>query len=116
MFAMKSNNGYHEINDGIKIKTLNYGSSTLMTEFSLNKNAILPEHSHIYEQTGYLISGKMRLYINETSKILNQGDSWNIPSNVKHRAEILEDSIAIEVFNPCRDEFLKYLNKEDISG
>jgi hypothetical protein len=36
-------------------------------------------------------------------------DSWCIPSGVEHGAEIIEDSIAIEVFSPVREE---YLSKE----
>jgi len=114
MFGIKSKNGYHEVIDGIKIKTISYGENTLMAEFILNKGAILPEHSHINEQTGYLISGKIRLYINGISQIINPGDSWNIKSNVMHKAKILENSIAIEIFSPCREDYLKYINIEDV--
>jgi quercetin dioxygenase-like cupin family protein len=32
------------------------------------------------------------------------GDSWCIPGGVEHGAEILEDSVAIEVFSPVRDD------------
>jgi quercetin dioxygenase-like cupin family protein len=39
---------------------------------------------------------------------LTPGDSWNIPGNVSHRAEILEDSVAIEVFSPVRENYLNY--------
>ncbi len=114
MFGKKSQNGYQEIIKGIKIKTINYGPATLMTEFVLEKNAILPEHSHIHEQTGYLVTGRINLSINDVSRILNPGDSWNIPANIQHKAEILEDSIAIEVFNPCREDYKRYINTEDI--
>ncbi len=115
MFGRKSSNGYTEVNKGIKIKTLVYGDRTLMTEFVMAKGSELVLHSHVYEQTGYLVKGKMKLYINEMSKLLEPGDSWNVPSNIQHHAEILEDSIAVEVFEPCRDEYLKFANGEDIS-
>jgi hypothetical protein len=45
---------------------------------------------------------------------MTPGDSWNIASNSLHNAEILEDSIAIEVFNPVREDYLKYVVKEDV--
>jgi hypothetical protein len=61
MFGIGSSNGYHEILDGIKIKTTNYGTNMIMTEFMLARNAILPEHSHPNEQSGYLVRGRMRL-------------------------------------------------------
>ena len=39
-------------------------------------------------------------------KDLMAGDSWCIPSGVEHGAEILEDSVAIEVFSPVREDYL----------
>jgi quercetin dioxygenase-like cupin family protein len=84
-----------------------------MTEFILQKVAILPEHSHIQEQTGYLIKGKIRLFIGGISRELVPGDSWSIKSNLTHYAEILEDSVAIEVFSPVRKDYLAYLNNSD---
>ena len=114
MFGIKSENGYHEILEGIKIKTIVYGKESLMTEFLLRKNSVLVEHSHKHEQTGYLVKGKIKLIVNGSSRVINPGDSWNIPSDVVHKAEIIEDSIAVEVFIPMRDEYIPYLNKGDI--
>jgi len=34
------------------------------------------------------------------------GDSWCIPGDVEHDAEILEDSLAVEVFSPVREDYL----------
>jgi quercetin dioxygenase-like cupin family protein len=48
----------------------------------------------------------MRLTIGDESVEMEPGDSWYVPSNVEHRAEILADSIAIEVFSPVRDDYL----------
>jgi hypothetical protein len=33
---------------------------------------------------------------------------------LKHRAEILEDSVAIEVFSPVREDYLKFVNDPDV--
>jgi len=114
MFSIASRNGYKEIINGISIKTLSYGDNSLVVEFLLQKDSSLPEHKHINEQTGYLVKGSIRLFIDGKSKVLHAGDSWTILSNIKHKAEILEDSIAIEVFSPRREDYIKYENKEDI--
>ena len=114
MFGVSSDAGYKEIIHGISIKALNYGTNSIMVEFKLTKGAVLPEHNHVPEQTGYLINGSIRLFINGKAKDLKPGDSWDIESNVRHRAEILEDSIAIEVFSPRRDDYLQYVRKEDV--
>ena len=114
MYGIHSSENYTPILEGIEIKTLCYGETTLMTEFLLQKDAILPEHEHPYEQTGYLVNGKIRLFIGETVLELVSGDSWNIGKDLKHRAEILENSVAIEIFSPVREDYLKFACNSDI--
>jgi quercetin dioxygenase-like cupin family protein len=116
MYGIHSEEGYTEIIKGIRIKTLCFGESMLMTEFFLQKDAVLPEHSHPNEQTGYLVNGKIRMFIGGTSRELVAGDSWNILKDVIHRAEILEDSVAIEVFSPVREDYLKFADASDIEN
>jgi quercetin dioxygenase-like cupin family protein len=106
MFSKHINEGYKEALPGIMMKTIVYGEKTLMTEFLLQKGSNLPSHEHIHEQTGYMVSGKMLLTIGDETYEVTTGDSWNIPSNVPHEAQVIEDSIAIEVFSPRRDEYL----------
>jgi len=79
---------------------------TLMTEFLLEKGKILPKHKHPQEQTGYLVSGKIVLVVEDEEFEANPGDSWVIPGNVEHWAKIIEDSVAVEVFAPVREDYL----------
>lgn len=106
MFAQRSNHGRCPVADGIERKTLVFGENTVMTEFRLRKGAILPRHSHVHEQTGYLVVGRMRLLIGTEHYEAQSGDSWCIPGGVEHSADILEDSVAVEVFSPVRSDYL----------
>ena len=106
MFEKQSGSGYRPALVGIERKTLVYGDKTLMTEFRLRQGAVLPRHSHPHEQTGYLIKGRIRLLIGTEEYETQAGDSWCIPGGVEHGADILEDSVAIEVFSPVRDDYL----------
>jgi quercetin dioxygenase-like cupin family protein len=106
MFEKRSDGGYRPVLDGINRKTLVHGDKTLMTEFVLRKGSSLPRHSHPHEQTGYLVSGRIRLFIGTEECEAQAGDSWCIPGGVEHGAGILEDSVAIEVFSPVRDDYL----------
>ena len=106
MFAKRSPTGYQAALEGIERKTLGHGDKTLMTEFRLRKGSVLPRHCHPHEQTGYLVSGRIRLFIGTEEYEAVVGDSWCIPGGVEHGADILEDSVAIEVFSPIRDEYL----------
>ena len=106
MLQKHSKEGYSTPIPGISLKTLVYGEKTLMTEFLLKKGSLLPQHSHPHEQTGYLVSGHIRLSIGSEKNDVMPGDSWCIPGGVEHNAEILEDSVAIEVFSPVREDYL----------
>lgn len=106
MFIKKSADGYIPAVDGIRRKTLAYGANSLMTEFLLEKGTTLPAHSHPQEQTGYLVAGKIILTIGHKKYEVNPGDSWSIPGGTEHGAEIVENSVAVEVFAPLREDYL----------
>jgi len=114
MFGKHSNAGFNETSPGNRIKTLCYGEHTLLVEVHLDKDADLLRHKHPYEQTGYLISGNIRMHIEEKEMELEPGDSWCIPMNAEHKVDVLKDSIVIEVFSPTRKEYIKYKNDDDI--
>ena len=109
LFYKVDTGGYKQALPGIKMKTLVYGEKTLFTEFRMERNSKLPRHAHVHEQTGYLVKGRVKLTIGHETFEANPGDSWCIPGNVEHGAEILEESIAIEVFSPVREEYLSSL-------
>lgn len=106
MFYKKDDLGYHSRIEGIDQKTLVYGEKTLLAEFHLSKGAIVPPHAHPYEQTGYLVSGHMVFHLNGEAFDARPGDSWCIPMNVEHSAEVIENSVAVEIFSPVREDYL----------
>ena len=115
MISRHSNKNFHIAADGIQIKTLVLGEATLMTEFKLSKSALVPRHSHPYEQTGYLISVNILLHIEEKKYEMKKGDSWCIHKNSSHQADVQEDSIVLEIFSPPREDYKKYLDTDSIT-
>lgn len=106
MFQKRSENGYIPAIPGIERKTLVYGERTLLAEFNLKAGSQLPKHSHPHEQTGYLVRGRIRLTVRAETYDVKPGDSWCIPTDFEHSAEALEDSLAVEVFSPVREDYL----------
>jgi quercetin dioxygenase-like cupin family protein len=106
MFSRHSEAGYKPVLDGIEMKTLVHGPRTLMAQFRLAEGALLPDHSHPHEQTGYLVSGHLRLIVDGEPFETRAGDSWCIAGDVPHRAEALADTVAVEVFTPVREDYL----------
>lgn len=106
MYAERGANGFLEVLTGIHRKTLVHGEKTLMVEFRLERGAVLPCHAHPHEQTGYLVSGRLRLSVGAETRDLGPGDAWCIAGGVAHGADVLEDAVAIEVFSPVREDYL----------
>ena len=104
--ASKSETPSVEGPPGVVRTTIAYNDQLMLCHFTLKKGAAIPLHSHVAAQNGYLIRGKMRL-VWETGRefVANPGDGWCFASNEEHRAEILEDSEAIECFTPSRPEY-----------
>jgi quercetin dioxygenase-like cupin family protein len=103
--------GYSRPLAGIRQKTLTFGQRMLMTEFVLDQGHDLPLHKHPYEQAGYLVKGHIVLTIGDQQHDTLPGDSWCVPPDVTHGARVIEDSVAIEVFSPVRED---YIPKENL--
>ena len=106
MFYKKNSEGYNIPAKGIQMKSLVYGDKTHLCEFRLDEGSIIPKHSHPHEQTGYLVSGKIQFVIEGRIFDAEPGDSWSVPGNAPHSANVLQDSVIVEVFSPVREEYL----------
>ena len=106
MFGKFDPTGYAEIFPGVELKTRAFGSKTLLAEFRFKKGNRIPSHQHPFEQTGYLISGNIKLTIGDECFDVAPGDCWCIPGDMVHSAEVAENSVAVEVFSPVREDYL----------
>lgn len=113
MLGKATKERYTELLPGIRIKTLVHGKKTLMSEFVLAKGSVLPTHKHPYEQTGYLMKGRLRLTIGTKTFDVGEHDSWCVEPDVEHTACVLEDSVAVEVFSPARQDYLAFFSESD---
>ncbi len=106
MFTKKDSLAFRPLIDGVTMRPLAWEDKTILCEFKLEKGYKIPSHQHPYEQTGYLLSGKLNFRIDKTWNLAERGDSWSIPENVEHEVEILEDSVVLELFSPIRPDYL----------
>ena len=107
MIVKSGPEGYKPVIEGMKLKNLTHGDKMHLTEVKLKKGAIIPEHKHPQEQTGYLISGRLRFFNGDEEAIALPGDSWIFLGETLHGAEALEDTIVLECFSPVREDYLK---------
>jgi quercetin dioxygenase-like cupin family protein len=89
------------------------GDQMMIAQVFLQKGAIVPRHHHHNEQITYILEGALRFWIGEDEgEVIDvrAGELLTIPSNVPHKAEALEDTLDLDVFNPPRED---WLNKTD---
>lgn len=106
MFTKAGTGKTRELVDGITLSTTVYGDKTLMGQFHMDKGAKISAHSHPHEQTGIMIFGRLRFVVEGEIIDVGAGDSWCLKGGVEHSAEVLEDSVAVEVFSPVRKDYL----------
>jgi quercetin dioxygenase-like cupin family protein len=95
-----------EIAPGVVIRVIP-GERMTMVQFSLDKGALIPEHSHPHEQMGMVIGGRMEMKIGETTRIVTPGSAWQIPSDMVHSGQCLEDgTVVVECFSPPREDLV----------
>jgi quercetin dioxygenase-like cupin family protein len=86
-----------------------------IARIELRKGAAVPEHAHHNEQVTTLERGRMRFVLDGAEMIVNAGESLHIPANVPHSAEVLEDTVALDLFSPPREDWIRgddaYLRK-----
>lgn len=71
----------------------------------LAKGAVVPEHRHVNEQITMLQSGRLRFLVGGRDIVVEAGQALVLEPGVPHSVEALEDSLAIDLFSPARDDW-----------
>ena len=73
----------------------------------LSKGAVVPRHNHENEQITMLVEGKLRFLFDGEERVAEAGQIMEIPPNAPHRVEALEDSMAVDLFAPRREDWIR---------
>ncbi|MBI3210814.1 MAG: cupin domain-containing protein [Candidatus Solibacter usitatus] len=81
----------------------------------LKRGASVPEHHHVNEQISTIVEGSLKFVIEGREIVVRAGESLVIPPNVPHSAVAEEECLAIDMFHPLREDWLRgddaYLRK-----
>jgi len=86
------------------------GQEIMLARVLLKKGCIVPEHSHHNEQLTYVLDGALKFWIDGQEIVVHAGEVLCIPAHMPHKAEALEDTVDLDVFNPPRAD---WINKTD---
>jgi quercetin dioxygenase-like cupin family protein len=83
-----------------------HNEKLFLAEHRLAKGYAGSRHSHPHEQIAYVISGHLKLSCEGRTVDLRSGDSFVVRGGIEHQATALEESVVIDVFTPCRTDYL----------
>jgi quercetin dioxygenase-like cupin family protein len=83
------------------------GDQIMVARVLLKKGCVVPEHSHINEQFTYILEGALKFWIDGKEIVVRAGEVLTIPANVPHKAEAVEDTVDLDVFNPPRADWME---------
>lgn len=89
------------------IRQVIHSERITVARISLPKGAVVPRHHHENEQVTLLQEGRLRFVFPEGDKLLSAGEVMQIPPNVPHEVEALEDSVAVDLFAPVREDWIR---------
>jgi quercetin dioxygenase-like cupin family protein len=94
-----------EMLTGVHRRTMATTDEAMLCEFYLERDSVVPDHSHFNDQVGYVIYGRMEMTVGGVVQVLHPGDSYAIPGGVRHSARALQDTLVIDAFSPPRNDY-----------
>ena len=73
--------------------------------WEVEKDAEVPEHSHMNEQIMHVIEGTFEFTLDGVTDVYIPGDSVIIAPNVPHSGKALTPCELMDVFSPTREEY-----------
>lgn len=87
-----------------KVKSLADGEDLIVKQMQAKAGELLPKHLANKESILFVHEGKCILNINDENKILEKGDAFIIPQDIKHQIKVETDFKGIH-FMPKSIEF-----------
>ena len=103
-----------QLNPLITRRMIHSGQMTV-ARLELQREAVVPEHAHVNEQICTVERGALEFSIDGRRQVVRAGESLVIPPSVPHAVVALEDSLAVDIFTPRREDWISgddaYLRK-----
>jgi quercetin dioxygenase-like cupin family protein len=82
------------------------GTNVMLARIVLMKGAHVPMHRHVHEQISHVVEGALSFQVDGREIAVRAGEILTIPPDVPHEVVALEDSVALDIFNPPRQDWI----------
>ena len=83
------------------------GVNIMLARIVLKKGAHVPLHSHMNEQVSHVVEGTLKFVLEGKEVTMRAGEILCIPPHVPHEVFALEDSVALDIFSPPRQDWIE---------
>jgi quercetin dioxygenase-like cupin family protein len=83
-----------------------YNDKLFLAEHRMEKGWVGARHSHPHDQVVYIVSGHLKVIGGDKEFEVKTGESFIVKGGIEHQATALEPSVVIDVFTPCRLDYL----------
>ncbi|MDE3148147.1 MAG: cupin domain-containing protein [Acidobacteriota bacterium] len=83
------------------------GVNIMLARIVLKKGAHVPLHSHMNEQVSHVVEGTLKFVLEGKEVTMRAGEILCIPPHVPHEVSALEDSVALDIFSPPRQDWIE---------
>jgi quercetin dioxygenase-like cupin family protein len=91
---------------GLTRKVMAYNDKLFLAEHQMVRGWVGTAHSHPHDQIVYVVRGHLRITCQGNTFEIRGGDSFVVRGGVEHAAAALEDSLVVDVFTPCREDYI----------
>lgn len=89
----------------VEVRERVLSETMLMLEVHMPAGTRSNEHRHETDSTGYVVSGRVRAWVEGVESVVTAGDVFIHPRDALHWVEALEDSHWIEIKSPPQRPF-----------
>jgi quercetin dioxygenase-like cupin family protein len=91
---------------GLRRRVLAYNEKLFVAEHEMEQGWVGAVHSHPHEQIVYVVRGHLKVSSQAKTFEVRTGDTFVVRGGVEHGASAIEDSLVVDVFTPCREDYI----------
>jgi len=91
---------------GLIRKVMAYNDKLFLAEHQMSRGWSGTVHSHPHDQIVYIVRGHLKVTCAGITFDARAGDTFVVRGGVEHGASAVEDSLVVDVFTPCREDYI----------
>ena len=96
----------HSPEPGLVRRVGAYNEKLFLAEHRMQKGWVGTRHQHPHDQVVFVVTGQLSVTLDNETFTVSAGDSFVVRGGIEHQAAALADSVVLDVFTPCREDYL----------